>query len=210
MKTYICNICGYEHEEKVEGEFLALPDNWVCPICSAEKPDFTAHESTAPSQPPSSQSAQYDTELSANEMSIICSNLAKGCEKQYLPKESEMFTKLSKFFANGREKIEMSSMQSMLDNINNNIDVNIPNAVSIATQHNDRGALRALTWSGKVSMILRSIISRYMQQGEAMIENTQIYVCGICGFIYIGDTLPELCPVCKVTNKKFELIKGDK
>lgn len=43
-----------------------------------------------------------------------------------------------------------------------------------------------------------------------MFEGTGVYVCTICGFIYVGDELPEICPVCKVTNRKFEKIKGGK
>ena len=45
-------------------------------------------------------------------------------------------------------------------------------------------------------------------EGDVMLENTGIYVCTICGFVYIGDDLPEVCPVCKVPNRKFERIGG--
>ena len=41
-----------------------------------------------------------------------------------------------------------------------------------------------------------------------MVENTDVHVCTICGFIYIGDKLPDVCPVCKVPNQKFEKIEG--
>ena len=41
-----------------------------------------------------------------------------------------------------------------------------------------------------------------------MLENTGVYVCTICGFVYIGNELPEVCPVCKVPNRKFERIGG--
>ncbi|MGI5902217.1 MAG: rubredoxin-like domain-containing protein [Desulfitobacteriia bacterium] len=30
----------------------------------------------------------------------------------------------------------------------------------------------------------------------------------MCGFVYIGDKLPEVCPVCKVPNWKFEKVEG--
>ena len=30
-----------------------------------------------------------------------------------------------------------------------------------------------------------------------MLDNTGVYVCVICGFVYVGDTPPALCPVCK-------------
>ena len=45
---------------------------------------------------------------------------------------------------------------------------------------------------------------------EKPFEGTGVYVCTICGFIYVGDELPAICPVCKVTNRKFEKIKGGK
>ncbi|MEG1753613.1 MAG: rubredoxin, partial [Christensenella sp.] len=32
---------------------------------------------------------------------------------------------------------------------------------------------------------------------------TSVYVCDICGFIYVGDALPQICPVCKVPNMKI-------
>ena len=71
----------------------------------------------------------------------------------------------------------------------------------------DRGALRSLTWSEKVTRILKSLLDRYARE-EAMPEDTGVYVCTICGFVYIGDDLPEVCPVCKVPNRKFEKIGG--
>ncbi|MFA6688893.1 MAG: hypothetical protein WCR05_05915 [Sphaerochaetaceae bacterium] len=41
-----------------------------------------------------------------------------------------------------------------------------------------------------------------------MFEHTGVYVCTICGFVYVGDNPPALCPVCKVPNWKFEKIEG--
>ena len=41
-----------------------------------------------------------------------------------------------------------------------------------------------------------------------MLENTGVYVCTICGFIYIGDKLPDVCPVCKVPNWNLKRLKG--
>jgi rubrerythrin len=40
-----------------------------------------------------------------------------------------------------------------------------------------------------------------------MLENTGVHVCSICGFVYIGDAPPQLCPVCKVPNWKFDKIE---
>ena len=41
------------------------------------------------------------------------------------------------------------------------------------------------------------------------IKNTKVYVCDICGFIYVGDEKPEICPVCKVPSfKLLEVERG--
>jgi rubredoxin len=49
MDKYVCLICGYVYDPE-EGDpengvepgtsFADLPDDWVCPICSAPKEDF--------------------------------------------------------------------------------------------------------------------------------------------------------------------------
>ena len=81
-------------------------------------------------------------------------------------------------------------------------------ANAAASAAGDRGALRALVWSEKVTRILKSLWARYQKEGEAMLENTGVYVCTVCGFVYIGDAPPEICPVCKVPNWKFEKVAG--
>lgn len=41
MKKYVCTVCGYVYDEAVEGvKFADLPDDWVCPLCGAEKDQF--------------------------------------------------------------------------------------------------------------------------------------------------------------------------
>ena len=59
-----------------------------------------------------------------------------------------------------------------------------------------------------MTRILKSLLTRYAQEGEAMLTDTQVYVCTICGFVYVGNDLPDVCPVCKVPNFKFEKIGG--
>ena len=54
----------------------------------------------------------------------------------------------------------------------------------------------------------QSIVNQYLQKGEAFLEHTNIWVCTVCGFIYIGENPPALCPVCKVPDWKFEKIQG--
>ena len=57
---------------------------------------------------------------------------------------------------------------------------------------------------------VRSLLEQYLRQGEDFLKNTQVWVCTICGFVYVGDTPPELCPVCKVPAWKFEKVEGRK
>ncbi|MCQ2975924.1 MAG: rubredoxin [Bacteroidales bacterium] len=39
---YICEICGYVYDdEKEEIPFSELPEDYVCPLCGAEKTEFS-------------------------------------------------------------------------------------------------------------------------------------------------------------------------
>ena len=43
-----CSVCGYIYDEEVEGlPFDQLPDDWECPVCSADKSCFEAQEDSA-------------------------------------------------------------------------------------------------------------------------------------------------------------------
>lgn len=50
MKKYVCNVCGYEYDmDKGDDEggvpagtsFEKLPEDWVCPVCGADKSEFS-------------------------------------------------------------------------------------------------------------------------------------------------------------------------
>ncbi len=62
--------------------------------------------------------------------------------------------------------------------------------------------------SEKVTMMLKSLLNRFGDGKEELKEGTGVYVCTVCGFVYVGDSLPDVCPVCKVPNSKFEKIGG--
>ncbi|MEG0683169.1 MAG: rubredoxin, partial [Raoultibacter sp.] len=115
MAKYVCQICNYVYDEAlgIPDEGIApgttweeLPDDWTCPLCGAPKADFEKEETAVPvaaSVPASpaetsSAAAQDMRELSVLEMSALCSNLARGCEKQYLAREAELFTQLADYF----------------------------------------------------------------------------------------------------------------
>ena len=142
------------------------------------------------------------------ELSVVCSNLAKGCEKQYLLKQAAAFARLADWLKGQAEPVHSAAFDSLLEKVNRDLSEGYPAASAAAQENRDRGALRSLVWSEKVTRMLSSLLNRYKTEGDAMLENTGVWVCAICGFVYIGDTPPERCPVCKVPGRKFEKIGG--
>jgi len=146
-------------------------------------------------------------ELSAGEISAICSNLAKGCEKQRLLAEMQAFNQISDYY---KTKATTPPDQTLSDAallLNDDLSLLFPAAVAAAKAKGDRGALRSLVWSEKVSLMTKNLLERFAVEGDALLENTKIYVCDICGFIYIGDAPPERCPVCKVPSFKITQVE---
>ena len=42
MAVYRCAVCDYEYDEELEGvKWEDLSDDWVCPVCGAEKVVFS-------------------------------------------------------------------------------------------------------------------------------------------------------------------------
>ena len=203
MKEYVCSVCGYVH--KTDGE---LPDDFKCPLCGAGKDAFKLKDDTAKQSESILEKPHTEKELSAMEMSIICSNLARGCEKQYMPKESENFKKLADFFRSKAMPVNEANTEKLLELIEKDLSVGFPYGNAVANEQHDRGALRCQVWSEKVTRMLQSLISRYQTEGDKMLENTGVYVCTVCGFVFVGDAPPEQCPVCKVPSWKFEKIEG--
>ena len=141
-----------------------------------------------------------EKELSPMEMSIICSNLARGCEKQYMPEESENFRKLAEFFQQKAEPVSNAGKKTLLELINHDISVGFPYGKSAAEEQHDRGGLRCQVWAEKVTRMLQSLLTRYEVEGNKMLENTGVYVCTVCGYLHEGsiDNEPAdyVCPVC--------------
>ena len=146
--------------------------------------------------------------LSAAELSAVCSSLAKGCEKQYRPDQAAAFRRIAEWLRGKTEEIPDPSFAAILAKVEEDIDSNYPAANAASQQYGDRGALRALTWSSKVTLMLKSLLTRFGESGEELRDGTGVYVCTVCGFVYVGDTLPDVCPVCKVPNSKFEKVGG--
>ena len=221
MAKYICSVCGFVYDEAkgipesgiVPGtKWGDLPEDWVCPLCGASKSEFEEQSKPATSPKKESISAIESStdmkEMSTLEVSALCTNLAHGCEKQYKPEEAALFRELAAYFRSVTAPAKEPDYEKLMSLIEKDLNEGFSEANTVASHVKDRGALRALVWSEKVTKILRSIVSRCQKEGDTRLENTDVYVCTICGFVYIGETLPELCPVCKVANWKFEKIEG--
>lgn len=211
MKKYRCTICGHIYDEAVEGvKFADLPDDWKCPLCGAPKNLFEEVIEETPKQEEKENNSTRNVnvevdedlrELTPAEIAYICSNLARGAEKEYLFEEQQLFTELFKHF---ESRIE--PMPGSLDDVVNLMTEDsklFDTAFATSDKYNDRGSKRVLTWASKTTNIVKSILDNYQKEGLDYLKNTKIWVCDICGFVYIGDTPPAVCPICKVPSLKI-------
>ena len=209
---YICQVCGYVYDEAAEAcPFDQLPDSWQCPWCKAPKTQFKPEQAEASAEAGPADAGADDAgdlkQLSPGQLAALCTNLARGCEKQYKEEESKLFAELAAYFTAAVPPAEDASVEALAKQLQDEISI-YPGTRAAADIVRDRGAARALVWGEKVSRMLSSLVGRYLEEGEAMLEGTEIWICTACGFVYIGDTPPELCPVCKVPSWKFEKIEG--
>ena len=207
---YICQICGYVYDDaKEKVPFAELPDDWKCPLCGAAKSDFKPEANGDEKKVVTAiEPMEADLEkLSAGQLAALCSNLARGCEKQYKQEEADLFKQLADYFTAVVPAVNDASVEKLAKELQTDAD-NYAAVRATADANADRGAARVCVWGEKVTRMLSSLVNRYLNEGEAMLKDTNIWVCTTCGFVYIGDTAPELCPVCKVPDWKFEKIEG--
>ena len=209
---YVCSVCGYIYDEAAEGTpFADLPDTWACPLCGAPKDAFELSAPKPQAPAPKASPAVMETdlkELSAGELSALFSNLARGCEKQYKEPEQAKYLELAAYFASLTPAEPALDMEALAQKIKANLNEEYPALEAAAREDQDRGALRAYTWGLKVTRMQQAIVNQYLREGEAFLAHTNVWVCTVCGFIYIGENPPALCPVCKVPDWKFEKIQG--
>lgn len=207
---YICQICGYVYDDaKEKVPFAELPDDWKCPLCGAAKSDFKPEANGNEKKVVTAiEPMEADLEkLSAGQLAALCSNLARGCEKQYKKEEAGLFKQLADYFTAVVPAENDASVEKLVKELQTDAE-NYAAVRATADANADRGAARVCVWGEKVTRMLSSLVNRYLNEGEAMLKDTNVWVCTTCGFVYIGDTPPELCPVCKVPDWKFEKIEG--
>ena len=211
-----CGVCGYAYDEQKGIPELGidpgtkmgdLPLDFACPVCGANQEEFEPEKDVFNMPVKEARKTQQSEEgMSFAAMSVLFSNIAKGCEKQYKMQEKELFMQLSDYYkqkAGADKAADFGKISGLLDEDINN---KYASASAIASKHADRGALRALVWGEKVAKIQSSLLKRYAKQGDMLLGDTKIYVCDICGFIHIGDDAPDICPVCKVPKLKISMV----
>ena len=227
---YECSMCGYIYDEDVEGvKFTDLPESWTCPLCGAPKDAFElvkevnndavneeikemAKEEKKELVEEVKETNEIDedmVELNYQELAALFTSLARGAEKQYLDEESKCFLEIAKYFENNAT----NDGQKNMDLLSALMDQSLASFVSyrtVATSNADRGSLRSITWGEKVTKLAKGLVDRYIKEGDAFLKDTHIFICTVCGFIYVGDKAPEVCPICKVPGFKFEEVKGGK
>ncbi|MDD3001801.1 MAG: rubredoxin [Candidatus Riflebacteria bacterium] len=223
MSKYKCSICGYVYDEalgdpdsgiKPGTKWEDIDDDWSCPLCGASKCDFVLMDDVVKASPKTFTSSSEllvndDSdmcELSIYELGVLCSSMSKACSKQYLDEESNAFKELSRYFLKKGNYTKAEHIESLLPLINEDLNSGYPMCFQSAEIHKDRGALRVSTWGEKVTRMLASLMSRFEKQGVNLLEKTNVYVCEACGFVYVGDEAPEVCPVCKVPRDRINLI----
>ena len=184
-------------------------------MCGATKSDFKKLEDELiNNEPAKNQNTVVDKEnedmekLSIGQLAALCSNLARGCQKQYKFEEEQSFLKLSKYFSEITPAIENDSIDNLSNMIMSDINEKYVEVNNVAKVNGDRGAARVCVWGEKVTRMLNSLVNRYIEKGEEIFEDSEVWLCTTCGFIFIGKNPPEKCPVCKVPSSKFEKIEG--
>ena len=133
-------------------------------------------------------------------------DLARGCEKQYKDREAALYTQLAEFFAAARAPEPDAGLDRLIELVERDLGEGYPALKGAAAAEGDRGTQRICVWGEKVTRILEALLKRYRSEGEAFLKDTKVWVCTVCGFVYVGDAAPQLCPVCKVPSWKFELV----
>ncbi len=142
-------------------------------------------------------------DLNALKMCALFSNLARGCEKQYLFEEAALYQQLEAYYAAQAQLVPEADLEALAQAIDSDLEQRIPAANQAAGAIRDRGALRALVWNEKVTRIQKSQVRKALKRGPETGETMDYHVCTACGFIFQGDAAPGLCPVCKVPDWKF-------
>ena len=157
VKKWVCGICGYIYDEAKEGvSFDALPESWVCPLCGAGKSAFSPQQSSgeAKAQPAPIHHVGEMRQLSAGELSAVCSNLARGCEKQYREKEAALFREIADYLSAAQPPVPDPGLDKLLELIQQDLSQGYPglNSAAAGKGHPDAGVSAQPLSNGRGSL----------------------------------------------------------
>ncbi len=224
---YRCSVCGYIYDEETGinntgtltgTQWGHLPNQWVCPKCRTPKSKFTLLQSVIKLPMKTGESKfiniviedvkqqEKTYQMSYGELSALCSGLANSCRIQYLFHEAELFTILADYYKSHTGQTADVSVNKLISLIDDDQSKLFPLADDAADAVNDRGAKRIIRWTKGATRSLNSNLERYKSQGDALLQNSNVYICEICGYIHIGDKKPEICPVCRVSDVRISKV----
>ena len=96
-----------------------------CVRCAVRlKTIFEVQNDTAPAEKATTVVSNNASlgELSAGMISAVCSNLSKGCEKQYKPEAAECFAKLAEYYNNISEPSEKKGFAALAELAKQDLD----------------------------------------------------------------------------------------
>ena len=219
MSIYVCMVCGFDYDEAAgePGSGIApgtkwedVPEDWVCPICGADKSMFTRQggeeqKPAAPAPEPKKEAKAINTNYKLQ--AVMASNLARGSKKQYREELSGFMSQVADFFE--ARSTPQGDLDDVLDLLAQDSATGYAQAFEVARKEKDRGSQRALTWGEKVSAIQATLIKRFNKDGDAALSGNDIFVCDACGFIYVDLEAPDICPVSTVPRIQFNKISKE-
>lgn len=145
----------------------------------------------------------------SGERAPILSNLAKAAEKMQAPDLAVRLLNLSKSCDLTLDAVdrEMSPASNTWDSCAAQNQILLtrayPSIESALETGPDRAVLRVDTWGKKVAAVQKSLLQRYIQKGDDLVRDKELFVCEACGFIFLGDAAPAICPICKAPASRF-------
>ena len=210
---YICSICGYVYDETSEGTaFADLPDSWsvrsagLQRICSAPRRKLKQRLNRHIRIPQLPDHLSMSIRIMPEKICISsppenfppCARIWPGDARNSTKmKKPVCFARLPLTSRRLHRTEPDGDLTHLLSLFENDLTIGYPAVQSAAQTTGDRGTQRVCVWGQKVTVILNSLVQRYQREGSAFLRNTQIWVCSVCGFAYVGDTPPELCPYAK-------------
>jgi len=136
---------------------------------------------------------------------VMCTNLQKACEKQLRSEEAALFGELAAYVKSKKPAGNGGSLADLSALIDEELTTLYPKANEEANSAADRGAKRALLWGEKVTRLHKSFLMR-LERNPNLLDESDVWVCESCGFLFVGATPPAVCPICKVPSFKIHKI----